>query len=305
MKNIYQKIVASFYFLTLIGLTFYSPLITSKSEFVVRRPQEVYYTIWGSIWGEEKIDTVKFIYLVLLITVFYLIWFFLLKNKSTPDIYSRSFKRKLKRELKISFISIISFVIFLGFIEVFNLYQENKKEKITEEIYERNLWLSDHISKRPPIKLVDGEQLTVSEFSAKIKAKYPEYKEWDDLVLAKKIVEKHPEYKDNVVFDDTKLKPWKKYDFSEFEPDSYLRSKDSIEFLKRKIVFDPDTNFVYKKYKDEIERLESERDNLFFFVRDGYTKSVFLFLLIELMVLYVLRYLFYGVRSLNNYLKEE
>lgn len=42
------------------------------------------------------------------------------------------------------------------------------------------------------------------EFSAKIKEKYPEYKDVDDLVLAQKIVEKYPEYKEKVTFDEAK-----------------------------------------------------------------------------------------------------
>ncbi|MBO7735023.1 MAG: hypothetical protein J6S67_20845 [Methanobrevibacter sp.] len=45
------------------------------------------------------------------------------------------------------------------------------------------------------------------EFSAKIKEKYPEYKDVDDLVLAQKIVEKYPEYKDKVTFDEVKEPP--------------------------------------------------------------------------------------------------
>lgn len=39
------------------------------------------------------------------------------------------------------------------------------------------------------------------EFSNKIKIKYPEYKDIDDLELATKIVDKYPEYKDTVDFD--------------------------------------------------------------------------------------------------------
>ena len=38
------------------------------------------------------------------------------------------------------------------------------------------------------------QQLTVSEFAARIKAKYPEYKDIDDLELSRKIVDKYPEY---------------------------------------------------------------------------------------------------------------
>ena len=42
--------------------------------------------------------------------------------------------------------------------------------------------------------------LSVQDFAGKIKAKYPEYKDMDDLDLATKIVAKHPEYKDKVSF---------------------------------------------------------------------------------------------------------
>lgn len=42
------------------------------------------------------------------------------------------------------------------------------------------------------------------EFSAKIKEKYPEYKDVDDFVLAQKIVEKYPEYKEKVTFEGVK-----------------------------------------------------------------------------------------------------
>ncbi len=43
--------------------------------------------------------------------------------------------------------------------------------------------------------------LSVDEFSAKIKSKYPEYKDVDNKVLAEKIVAKYPEYKDKVSFE--------------------------------------------------------------------------------------------------------
>ena len=45
---------------------------------------------------------------------------------------------------------------------------------------------------------------TYQEFSKQIKEKYPQYKEVDDLKLAKAMVEKYPEYKDRVVFDGPK-----------------------------------------------------------------------------------------------------
>ena len=41
------------------------------------------------------------------------------------------------------------------------------------------------------------------EFSAKIKEKYPQYKDVDDLVLAQKMVEKYPEYKEKITFEET------------------------------------------------------------------------------------------------------
>jgi len=50
------------------------------------------------------------------------------------------------------------------------------------------------------------QKLTVSEFAAKIKAKYPEYKDIDDLELSRKIVDKYPEYESVVVFEDQKKK---------------------------------------------------------------------------------------------------
>lgn len=48
------------------------------------------------------------------------------------------------------------------------------------------------------------------EFSAKIKEKYPEYKDVDDLTLAQKIVEKYPEYKEKVSFEEVKKEPEKR-----------------------------------------------------------------------------------------------
>ena len=48
--------------------------------------------------------------------------------------------------------------------------------------------------------------LDYKEFSAKIKSKYPEYSDVDDLTLAQKVIEKYPEYKDKVVFEPVKKK---------------------------------------------------------------------------------------------------
>ena len=56
--------------------------------------------------------------------------------------------------------------------------------------------------KNLPDKQQSGsEKVSYTEFSNRIKAKYPEYKDLDNLVLAKKMVEKYPVYKDRVIFD--------------------------------------------------------------------------------------------------------
>lgn len=47
------------------------------------------------------------------------------------------------------------------------------------------------------------EKKTYTEFSASIKEKYPQYKDVDDLTLAKKMVEKYPVYAESVDFGDT------------------------------------------------------------------------------------------------------
>ena len=46
-----------------------------------------------------------------------------------------------------------------------------------------------------------GDLLTPQQFAAKIKAKYPEYADVDDVTLSRKIVEKYPEYADRVQLD--------------------------------------------------------------------------------------------------------
>jgi len=50
------------------------------------------------------------------------------------------------------------------------------------------------------------EPISVKDFSARVKAKYPEYKDVDDLLLAQKMVEKYPEYKSQVLFEPVKKK---------------------------------------------------------------------------------------------------
>lgn len=45
------------------------------------------------------------------------------------------------------------------------------------------------------------EKVTYTEFAARLKKKYPEYKEVDDLELSEKMIAKYPEYKETVTFD--------------------------------------------------------------------------------------------------------
>ncbi len=52
-----------------------------------------------------------------------------------------------------------------------------------------------------------ADKLNYTDFSSKIKTKYPEYKDIDDKVLAEKMVEKYPEYKDQVMFEVEKKSP--------------------------------------------------------------------------------------------------
>lgn len=59
------------------------------------------------------------------------------------------------------------------------------------------------------------DKVTYFEFSNRVKTKYPDYKDVDDLTLAKKVVEKYPKYMDKVIFD----QPYK--------PTNYLKTLHS------------------------------------------------------------------------------
>ena len=48
--------------------------------------------------------------------------------------------------------------------------------------------------------------LDYNQFAEKIKAKYPEYKDVDNLELTKKMIAKYPEYKNQVTLDVPKKK---------------------------------------------------------------------------------------------------
>lgn len=50
------------------------------------------------------------------------------------------------------------------------------------------------------------DPISYKDFSKRIKEKYPEYKDVDDLVLSQKMVEKYPDYKGTVIFDEVKKK---------------------------------------------------------------------------------------------------
>ena len=53
---------------------------------------------------------------------------------------------------------------------------------------------------------MSDKQLTVYEFAQKVKAKYPEYNDIDDVELAQKIIAKYPEYENIVTFEEPKKK---------------------------------------------------------------------------------------------------
>src|ERR1700743_239051 len=42
------------------------------------------------------------------------------------------------------------------------------------------------------------DKLSIQDFAARIKAKYPDYKDINDTLLTQRIIEKYPEYKDMV-----------------------------------------------------------------------------------------------------------
>lgn len=345
MKNYYQKIIAFLYLLVVVGFSFYTPLYNRHSELE-----------FGSLWS-NKLDWFKFGYIFFFINLLFILLFYFFKNKPNPDVNSPIFKRKLKRELKVFAIGIIAFVAFLGFIEVFNLYQENKKEKINEEIYERNLWLSDHISKRPPIKLVDEYGIPIKKRIVPKPSdvlKKSSFTPPSDAVLKKsKIINEElinivanmvaaGESEENIAiviknFDSVEDNTNKLYStltskgyytkskeefLKQLEDPNYLKkiygvvsrdglyTKDEQSFInkysvKKNEYFDSDAYLKSKEYTDKINELNSERDKLFYIKGSDYQTWLLVFGLVELFLLYVLRYSFYGVRSFSNYLKEE
>lgn len=75
--------------------------------------------------------------------------------------------------------------------ELYSFFVENKLTTKDFDTFYNDNFSNTEISKAP---------ITYKDFSARIKKKYPEYKDVDDLTLAKKMVEKYPYYKDKVSF---------------------------------------------------------------------------------------------------------
>ena len=80
-------------------------------------------------------------------------------------------------------------------------------------------------------------KVTVDEFAASIKEKYPEYKDVDNLKLANAIVEKYPEYKDAVTFEPIAVEPVKKKDG--FTPSQSLVGQSQLPAEPANTFFQP------------------------------------------------------------------
>lgn len=98
--------------------------------------------------------------------------------------------------------------------------------------------------------------LSVSEFAAKIKAKYPEYKDVDDIKLTDAIIKKYPTYKDKVQFDGVKKKTQEKPSFQSFTPSfsSPIASPRIPTVLK--------TDKAKQDYQTEVDKQNQKEDDL-------------------------------------------
>lgn len=96
-------------------------------------------------------------------------------------------------------------ILFFGFSQFGNfLYNRDQVKK--PDNYQRssteltNVKPNGYDSAYNPAKIgllkTDAGKLTMSEFAAQIKTKYPEYKDIDDSLLVKKVLEKYPVYSD-------------------------------------------------------------------------------------------------------------
>ncbi len=69
--------------------------------------------------------------------------------------------------------------------------------------------------------------VSFQDFSSMVKAKYPDYKDIDDLTLAQKMVEKYPEYKDHVLFEQPQTIQYNGERFA--TPEMYQQSQQHLE----------------------------------------------------------------------------
>ena len=72
----------------------------------------------------------------------------------------------------------------------------------------------EEVQQEPQPDPIPKKKVKVKEFAAKIKEKYPAYKDVDDLELTNKIIAKYPEYKDQVDFATDSQKKKSSLDFS-------------------------------------------------------------------------------------------
>ncbi len=174
-------------------------------------------------------------------------------------------------------------------MKVFNSYQEVRKVKIATEISTIELSLVDYetkLDKRIVFVEKMDEVFNLEDYYGNVDAFFNDW-------LSRSEKQSWIDYIVNTYNKKRKINQTNVLTKEEFA--------NTLNTLYESVQESDEANQKY----DKINELNSERDKLFFFVRDGYTKSVFLFLIIELLVLYILRYSYYGVRSLNNYLKDE
>lgn len=319
MRNTQQKVIAIFYLLVVIGLTFFAPKYSDYSNRSSNK--HIIYSNnsntleFVSIWTTDKIDWFKFGYIFFLISLFFILLFYFYRNKPRTDFNSPTFKRKVKRELKVFVFGVLAFGLFLGFIEGFNLYQENRKDKIEKKIDELDNELYDYrekIIKQERFMDFMDETFDLSKYNGDVEVffeswiKKSEEQNWLNYIV--KTLSKTNNF--YTINDGIFLVP-KKEVSSFYKENPIVKKIPTLEMpqkFKEKLKEFEVSKYEQNNAKEKINKteiLKSEKDGLFFFVRDGYIKSILLFLSIEILVLYVLRFGFYGVKSLNNYLKDE
>lgn len=333
MKNIYQKVIAILYLIVVAGLSFYSPLYKYKGRIVPISDGIGGYNHnnsdleFGSLWSNQ-VDWFKFGYIFFFINLLFILLFYFFRNKPNPDVNSPIFKRKLKRELKVIAISIIAFFTFLGFIEVFNLYQENKKEKITKEIGGIVLSLVDYESKMANREKFIGHTNGVFDLDSQNKIISNSFKSSEEAIRVAYNLAVNTGYKKDIKAFKTLLETnqealidaYKLFVITGYYGDAnsfsdllglnnqrinyFILKEESVKTIKLLYISGQELKEAKQKYT-KIKELNSERDKLFYIKGSDYQTWLLVFGLVELFLLYVLRYSFYGVRSFSNYLKEE